>query len=126
MRPGNDLTFAEWLEQWRGASGQLDLTSASLVKGPLKLDGQGQFSLDESHRVQGQLDLDTQGMEPLLAHFGLPVAALNVGGLLSALSGSPKSKPTTPAGAVHLNMRLDKGAMLMGPLKLPVRLVPLY
>ena len=122
VHAGQDLTLAEWLEIWRAAGGSMEVSAASLAKGPLKLEGQGRVSLDAAHRVQGQVAVSAAGLEPVLARFGIPASALNVGGLLSGLlGGKPKS-----GDGLRLALKLEGGKVLLGPLKLPVTLVPLY
>ena len=127
VHAGQDLTLAEWLEIWRRAGGQVDLSAFSLAKGPMRLAGQGQFSLDANHRMQGQLALNAAGMEPVLARFGVPSGMVNVGGLLSGLLGGGSAKAAPPPGdGVKLALKLDKGGVFLGPLRLPVTLLPLY
>ena len=123
---GTDLTLPEWLEIWRRADGRFDLTGMSLSKGELKVGGTGQVSLDDNHRMRGQLTLDAAGMEPVLARFGIPAAALNVGGLLSGLLGGKGKAGDAPKNSVHLGLKLEKGGVFLGPLKLPVTLAPVY
>lgn len=127
VHAGQDLTFGEWLEIWRKAGGQASLSAFSLAKGPMRLGGQGQFSLDGQHRMQGQITLNAAGMEPVLARFGVPSAMLNVGGLLSGLLGGGNARAAPPPGdGVRLALKLDRGGVFLGPVKLPVTLLPLY
>ena len=127
VHSGQDLTFGEWLEIWRKSGGQASLSAFSLAKGPMQLGGQGQFSLDGQHRMQGQITLNAAGMEPVLARFGVPSAMLNVGGLLSGLLGGGSAKAAPPPGdGVRLALKLDRGGVFLGPVKLPVTLLPLY
>ena len=120
---GDDLTLAQWLEIWRAAGGVMDVDSANLAKGTLKLKAQGRVSLDEAHRARGEVALNAAGLEPMLARLGIPPGALNLGGLLSGLLGNGKPKP---GDGLRLNLKLEGGKVMLGPLKLPVTLLPLY
>ena len=125
-RPGNDETLAQWLEIWRQAGGLLDIAATEVSKGEMKISGSGQVGLDEAHRVQGQTSINAAGMEPILARFGIPAATMNVGGLLSGLIGGKPKGGAAPGNGLQLSFALQNGKVTMGPLKLPVTLVPLY
>lgn len=122
------LTTAQLLERWRRADGRFEVTSASLVKGIMTLEGSGQVGLDVEHRMQGRLDAKAAGLEPILARLGVPVAAMNVGNALNGLLKLGKGQQPTIAKAVTLPLPLkfDNGHVYFGPLKTPVALQPLY
>ena len=127
VHAGQDLTLGQWLEIWRKSGGQMNLAAFRLAKGTIQLGGQGQFTLDGQHRMQGQLAVNAAGMEPVLARFGVPAAMMNVGGLLSGLLGGGAAKAAPPLGdGVKLSLKLDRGGVFLGPVKLPVTLLPLY
>ena len=122
------LTAAQLLERWRRADGRFEVTSASVVKGKMTLEGSGHVGLDVEHRVEGRLDAKAAGLEPMLARLGVPVAALNVGNALNGLLKLGKGQQPTIASAVTLPLPLkfDNGHVYFGPLKTPVALQPLY
>jgi hypothetical protein len=116
---------AQKLERWRVAGGTFTIERANLVKGAARVSFTGQLGLDDAHRPQGQLEADVEGLEPVLAHFGLPAAALNVGNVLQTiLGGKPARQSETKA--LHLRITFDKGRALIGPLPIPFSLPPLY
>lgn len=83
------------------------------------------LGLDEAHRPAGHLDTSLAGFEPIARRFGLPLAGVQLGGLLSTLLGGHAAAPAPP-GAVQLPLVLADGRLSVGPFKTPVRLDPLY
>lgn len=146
--------LADELERWRGAGGTVDVTLASVVKGPRRVRARGALALDDAHRLAGRLDLEAAGLEaivgPILAQrFGSERGALVgglIGGLLGAVrpreprieqapqgSGAPASgAPASgvPSEAPRLTplppLTLEGGRVRLGPFPLPVMLLPLY
>ena len=118
----------ERIERWRAAGGVLTFAKSALGNGATQLEFSGPLSLDEERRLAGKLALSLTGGAPILQRFGVPAAMLNPGALLGALLGKAK-KPTEPAaeaGAIVLDLKLQDGKALAGPLPLPVELRALY
>jgi hypothetical protein len=118
-------TGPQKLERWRAAGGSFTIERANLSKGAARVSFTGHLGLDDEHRPQGQLEADVEGLEPLLAHFGLPAAALNVGNVLQTILGG-KSAHQGEAKPLHMRITFDKGRALIGPLPIPLALPPLY
>ena len=117
------------LEAWRQAGGMLDFRMLRVVRGGFNGQASGNLSLDDAHRVTGRLDTALTGFGPLAARFGIPVAGMQLGGLLSSLLGGGKTAVASPASnaeALRLPILLKAGRLLVGPFPIPVRLDPLY
>ncbi len=118
---------AAHLDAWRQAGGQLRLAALSLAKGSFSGQAAGTLALDDDHRLAGRLDTTLQGFEPLAERFGIPVAGVKLGGLLSGLLGGRQPKPArSSADAVHLALTFADGHVAVGPLRTPLRLDPFY
>ena len=118
------------VERWRAAGGRLDVGDVALTKGPLSLGGSGTLGLDALHRVQGRLDASLGGFEPIMKRFGIPLRAVEVGGLLADLLGTKPAAAPTPGtqapGTVSLPVAFGEGTVSVGPFKTGLRLPPLY
>lgn len=110
------------VERWRRAGGRLDVADLALTKGPLSLGAAGTLGLDDQHRLLGRLDARFGGFEPLAKRFGLPLGAVQVGGLLANLLGT---RPPAP-GIVSLPVSFADGTVSVGPFRTGLRLPPLY
>lgn len=121
--PDPALAGAAALDDWRDRKGALRLDSLNWQSGAFALNITGALALDDQHRLTGKLNLSTQGGGPLLAALGVPSGALQAGNLLDALLGAPKNP--NPNG-LDLTVTLVNGRVAVGPLRLPLRLDPLY
>ena len=134
--------FADELERWRAGGGSVDVTLASVVKGPRRVRARGTLALDDAHRLAGRLDLEAAGLEaivgPILAQrFGTERGAL-VGGLIGGLLGAVRPREPrieqVPQGGPDAGPRLaplppltlENGRVRLGPFPLPAMLLPLY
>ncbi len=113
------------LEAWRAAGGALQLSSLTVSKGAFHGAATGELALDDAHRATGRLDTTLSGFEPIAARYGIPLAGVQLGGLLSTLLGGGKAPPAE-AGSVRLPLTLAGGAVVVGPFRTGVRLDPLY
>lgn len=113
------------LEAWRGAGGRLDLAAFSLTKGPFSGKAHGTLALDAAHRPAGALQTELAGFGPIAQRFGIPLAGVQLGGLLSSLLSGGKAPP--PGGdRVAVPFTLADGRLSVGPIATGVRLWPLY
>ena len=113
------------LEQWRRASGSLDISNLSASQGQMSATVDGSLRVDERHRTQGALNVAATGIEPILKRFGVSPAALSISGALGGLFGQ-KPNPSQPAATLKLPLALREGQVFVGPFRAPVVLTPLY
>ena len=119
-----DQDWTGWLEDWRVAGGTIELSALRIAKAPIDIRGKGILSLDALHRVQGNIETSAAGIEELAARFGVSPAALKIGGLLNGLTGG--AAPPAGAEGIQMPFRFKDGRVLVGPLKTPLLLAPLY
>ena len=67
-----DLPAAEgplrgYLGAWREAGGVIELRSAALERGPLRIAGSGTFALDRDLQPEGAMTLDVAGIDEMIA-----------------------------------------------------------
>lgn len=113
------------LEAWRGAGGRLDLAALSVTKGPFAGKARGTLALDAAHRPAGALETELAGFGPIAARFGIPLAGVQLGGLLSTLLSGGKA-PAPGGDRVSVRFTLADGRVSVGPIATGVRLQPLY
>jgi hypothetical protein len=121
--PSEDWRAA--LDAWRQKSGAVTIEQFDWRTGDLELRVDGALALDEAHRPSGRLNLAAKGAGPLLARMGVPAFAAQAQNILGALLGKPKANPQDPNTLV-LPLVLANGQVLLGPLRLPASLSPLY
>ena len=116
------------LEAWRKANGRLKLAGLKLVRGTFTGQASGVLGLDAGHRAAGRLDSTLAGFGPIAERFGIPVAGVQLGGLLSGLLGGAQAPaPDDAAGdAVRLPLVFSDGRLNVGPFQTPVRIDPMY
>jgi hypothetical protein len=112
------------LEAWRMAGGALHLAALNIGKGPFRAQASGVLALDDEHRPAGKLDAALSGFEPIAERYGIPLAGVRLGGLLTNLLGGGK-KPAAP-GSLRLPWVLEDGGLSVGPFRTDLRLDPLY
>lgn len=129
LGPGSGAALAE---RWRMAGGGVEVASASVVKGPRRLEARGDLRLDEERRPAGRFDLSASGVEGALGALNERLAGAGAA-ILGALGGG--RRPDRPQGAEEraqglrplATVRLDRGRVLVGPVTLPgLRLPQLY
>lgn len=113
------------LEAWRGAGGRLDVATFSLTKGPFSGQAHGTLALDAAHRPAGALQTELAGFGPIAQRFGIPVAGMQLGGLLSSLLSGGKA-PAPSSDHVPVPFTLADGRLSVGPIATGIRLRPLY
>lgn len=123
--PRDSATPEEVMEAWRQAGGRLDLVSLNLDKGPLAARLSGTLGLDGQHRPEGRLDVAMSGADQLARNLGLPPESALVGGLLGKLLAGPAAAASGPP-ALRLPLVLHDGRVAIGPVRLGLRLAPLY
>ena len=117
------------VDRWRLSGGKVEVSRAMLNKGDLKAEASGAVGLDDQHRLAGRLQAGLSGFGPLAEKLGIPLRAVEVGGLMAKLlNGSPLGAPADAgdAGNVALPIILAGGNLSIGPVRTPVRLRPLY
>ncbi|MDX7952956.1 DUF2125 domain-containing protein [Lichenihabitans sp. Uapishka_5] len=120
------ITLPEVLDPWVAAGGQLHVQSLIVTKGAFQVDAAGRLGLDEEHRPQGRLDAGFSGLAPVAARFGIPLGALQVGGLLSGLLGGAAASSDAPPADLRLPVIAKDGRLKLGQVDTGVRLLPLY
>ncbi len=119
---------AESLEHWRAKDGRIDFGNLAFSQGETQVSARGTLKLDATHRLQGRLDTESLGIETILRSHGINPSFATAGLLLSGLLGSKTqaaAPPSAPA-ALHLPVRLEGGAVIIGPVQTPIRLPALY
>ncbi len=115
------------LARWRRAGGQAEIKALHVERGELDLEANGALDIDDAHRLRGHIDVAASGLTDVMARFGIPAAALAIGNLLGGLTGKPdQGEALGKPGATHVVLTLADGRALLGPLRLPFALKPLY
>jgi len=96
------------LDSWRSSGGELVIDQWDMKRGEQALSVKGSISLDDGHRLTGKVDLSASGLGDILKDSGLSLLGGSIG-----------------VGSVKLPLTLNKGRLLLGPLKL-FDLPPLY
>lgn len=125
--PGG-ATLPDLLEPWIAAGGQVHVQSLDLDKGTFRMRAAGRFGLDEEHRLAGRLDAGFSGLGPVAKRLGIPLGAVQVGGLLSGLLGGAAPAPAAGEAAAELSLPIvaKDGHLRLGPVDTGVRLTPVY
>ena len=124
---GGDL--AQSLEQWRQAGGTVEIREFKLAKGEALVEASGALEIDLAHRLAGRVELQMTGLGPLLQRFGVSPGNAAIGGLLGGLLGGrglSGQNQSGVKGALRLPLDLNQGRAMIGPMRLPVVLNPLY
>ena len=124
---GGDL--AQSLEQWRQAGGNAEIRDLKVAKGEALVEANGALEIDAAHRLAGRMQLQLTGLGPLLQRFGVAPGNAAIGGLLGGLLGgrTPSAQAQDSGkGALRLPLDLNQGRAMIGPMRLPVVLNPLY
>jgi hypothetical protein len=119
-------TLPELLEPWRQAGGRVVIKALEFAKGDIRATGTGELGLDPQRRPVGKLDATVSGYEALARAFGLPNAAVQLGGALAKLLGGSKAQADTTDTSVPVSLVAKDGRLWVGPLKTGVALPPLY
>lgn len=113
------------IESWRNRGGRLDVQTAKITKGAMRVETSGLLDLDTDHRLQGKLTASAVGAAPLLAKLGVSSG----GPLKQALGGLLGKRADAFVGAatsLQWPVRFQDGRVFVGPIKTPVELQPLY
>jgi hypothetical protein len=119
---------AESLEHWRVKGGRIDFSNLAVSQGETQVSARGTLKLDATHCLQGRLDTESLGIEPVLRRHGINPSLATAGLLLNSLFGGKKqgaAPPSAPA-VLHLPLRLEGGAVIVGPVQTSIRLPALY
>jgi hypothetical protein len=147
LRGLTDFSPKPWHERFRqmqAAGGKIDVIQARVQQGETLAVGAGSVSINPNGRLQGQLSVTVAGLEPFLKSIGAEqmvkksaavdklagvldrlspglgsVAREQVGANISAginMLGQPATLEGKPA--VTLPLRIDDGAMFLGPIPL--------
>ena len=115
-------SLEERLDDWRARGGALDISSLRFDKGAMSAELSGRLILDDFHRPAGEIDARIAGIDPILARFGIPVGLTAIENLLRR---STRAAAQAPKG-MRLPLALRNGSLYVGPIRTPVRLLPLY
>jgi hypothetical protein len=116
-------SLEERLDDWRSHGGALKVSSLQFTKGNISAQVSGRLILDDSHRLAGELDTQIAGIEPILTRLGIPAGLTAIENLLRR-SGTAGQPP--PPRGMRLPVALRNGSVYVGPIRTPVRLIPLY
>jgi hypothetical protein len=116
-------SLRDFLEKWRGANGQLDVTNARLRSGTISFDAGGTLGLDDEHRVKGKLQTEFGGLDKALRHLDVDPALLTVGQVLSNLLGNGGKDS---AHRLKLPLTISDGRLAIGPVRTSIQIPPLY
>ncbi len=122
--PARTLTYT--LDQWRSASGHVDLADVNMTRGETQFRAHGVLSVDPAHRLQGRLETDCLGFEPVLRRLGVDPALIDAGSLLASLLGGGSHDAAAGPQPLHLPVSFDSGLLSIGPVRTSIRLPPLY
>jgi hypothetical protein len=96
------------VENWRASGGEVLVDQWAMKRGEQALELKGSVTIDDGHRLNGKIDVSALGLGDALKESGLSI----LGGSLGA-------------GSVKLPLILNKGRLLIGPLKI-AEIPPLY
>jgi hypothetical protein len=96
------------LENWRTSGGEVLVDQWTMKRGEQALELKGSVTIYDGHRLNGKIDVSAAGLGDALKESGLSI----LGGSLGA-------------GNVKLPLTLNKGRLLIGPLKI-AEIPPLY
>jgi hypothetical protein len=116
-------TLRNFLENWRSADGQLDITTAWLTSGHIIFDAKGGLDLDAQHRVKGKLDASFAGLDKAFRQLGVDPALITAGQVLSGLLGGGHGGGT---GRINLPLTFSEGFLSIGPVRTQIQIPPLY
>lgn len=123
FQPFGNRTLEERLEEFRLLGGTFVINTLRFTKGDTTAEASGRLALDNSHRIAGEIDARFAGIEPLLTRFGIPTG-------LTAIESLMRRRPATAEAAqpkgLRLPLSLRNGGVYVGPVRAPVRLLPLY
>ncbi len=116
------------LEDWRVVGGKLHLAALKFQQASMTADAMGVLQLDDVRRLRGSVSVSASNIDDVLKRYGVSPAALSIG---SALSGflARREAPANPAQQglrFTLPVELKDGRASVGPLRLPLVLLPLY
>jgi hypothetical protein len=119
------LTAAQNLDRWRLAGGRVNLAAFAITRGDTKFAAKGTFALNLAHRVDGRFDTRSSGFEPVLQHYGIDPGLISFGALLGNLLSGGSGQPQQET-ALHLPVRIEDGAVAVGPIRTSIRIPPAY
>lgn len=120
------LPLAERLENWRLSGGTFEIQEMQAAKATIRISATGPLSLDDAHRLQGRLALETSGLEPILRRLGVSPAAVSIGSALTSLLPGKTAANKMAPGALRLPVVMANGRVSIGPIRVPVQLLPIY
>jgi hypothetical protein len=116
-------TLRDFLENWRSASGHVDITTGWLTSGHIILDAKGGLDLDGQHRVNGKLDASFAGLGKAFRQLGVDPALITAGQVLSGLLGGGQGGGTR---RINLPLTFSEGFLSIGPVRTQIQIPPLY
>ncbi len=121
--------LAQTLDTWRQADGKVEIREAKIAKGEARVEANGALELDMAHRLAGRVEFELTGLGPLLQKLGVPAGNVAIGGLLGGMlggKGPAGQNQSGGRGVLRLPLDLNQGRAMIGPIRLPVVLNPLY
>lgn len=116
------------IEDWRITGGKFHLSTLRFEQAAMTAEASGVLQLDDLRRLRGNVSISASNVDEVLKRYGVSPAAVSIG---SALSGflarrEPAGNPSQPGMRLTLPVELKDGRAAIGPLRLPLVLLPLY
>ncbi len=108
------------LDEWQRNQGRIMVTTASLAKGSLRIEGNGLLALDSERRLSGAVNGRAAGLEPLLKSSGFRTGSLPMDAMIRGMLARE------PKNGVPIALSFKDGRVYLGPLRTNIQLHPLY
>ncbi len=117
------------IDYWRDSGGFVRINAFAVESEKFSLEAAGRLELDETRRISGELTTRTSGLTSLIAAFTGSGRAVGGGGMLqgffSRRNNQAEQETSRPSQAITMPLILKDGAVRVGPIRLPVHLVPI-
>ncbi len=113
------------MTRWRDTGGRLEITSASMIWGPIRAAASGQLTLDNALQPQGALESEIRGMDNAITAFESAGFIDGGGAALARIAIAALSRTPADGGGpvVRLPLTIQQRQVSLGPL--PLTTLPL-